>query len=172
MLDLLAPELVKRNAIETHIKAMLTECTQLQVERFHEFYPDLSSVSYAGLDAAFNLVRRTVVGNRQDGVVVNTSPQSQIEAGPLKIIHVNRHHIAANRKDGGNRPCYTIKVAGRSKAVYARAFKALGEVEGVADTRQLSCGARVWLETKAALELTDEMTYEEAKAAFSDAVLD
>ena len=25
------------------------------------------------------------------------------------VIHVNRHHIAANRKDGGDRPVFTVK---------------------------------------------------------------
>ena len=34
------------------------------------------------------------------------------------IIHVNQHHIKANRKDGGNRPVFPIKQSG--KTVYAQ----------------------------------------------------
>jgi hypothetical protein len=35
----------------------------------------------------------------------------------------------------------------------------------VYDGRQLSCGARAWVETEADIELIDEMTYAEAKDA-------
>lgn len=93
-----------------------------------------------------------------------------IQEGKLKRIHVNRHHIAANKKDGKNRPVYTIKHGGET--IYARRLTINGPSECVADTNQLSCGARVWIETKAELHLQEAMTFDEAKAAFSDAVLD
>jgi hypothetical protein len=78
-----------------------------------------------------------------------------------KIIHVNRQHIAMNRKDGGNRPIYTIKMGG--KTVYARAVEWDGPSKLVHQGQQLPCGARAWIETHAELTLTDPMTWAEAK---------
>lgn len=80
-----------------------------------------------------------------------------------KIIHVNRQHIAQNAKDGGNRPIYTIKDGG--KTIYARGVKWDGPSELVPQGRQLSCGARAWVETEAELSLLDAMTFAEAKLA-------
>ena len=63
-----------------------------------------------------------------------------------KIIHVNRHHIRDNLKDGGSRPVFSIKkgktntrcsslqIDGPSKLVYSPG-------------KPLSCGATVWIET-------------------------
>lgn len=79
------------------------------------------------------------------------------------IIHVNRQHIAMNAKDGGNRPVYTIKRDGKTR--YARAVNILGPSRMIYDGRQLSCGARAWIETEAELELLDEMPFAEARAA-------
>lgn len=78
------------------------------------------------------------------------------------IIHVNRHHIAANTKDGGNRPVYTIKLAdGRTR--YGREVAINGPSRMVYDGRQLSCGARAWIETESPIDIIDEMSYQEAK---------
>jgi hypothetical protein len=81
------------------------------------------------------------------------------------IIHVNRQHIAMNAKDGGNRPVYTIKSGGKTR--YAREWKNIGgEVTGVYNGVQLSCGARAWLEVEGGeLILIDEMTFAEARLA-------
>lgn len=79
------------------------------------------------------------------------------------IVHVNRHHIAANQKDGGNRPVYTIKYRGKTR--YAREVRMLGPSTLVYSGKQLSCGARAWLTTDHDIELIDEMTFNEAKAA-------
>lgn len=77
------------------------------------------------------------------------------------VIHVNRAFIAANAKDGRNRPCYTIKCRGKTR--YARSFTAK-DVTGVPYGEQLACGARIWLECDDAdLVLHDEMSFEEAK---------
>jgi hypothetical protein len=94
------------------------------------------------------------------------------KAGSLKRIHVNRHHIAANKKDGGRRPVYTVKVMGQKTPVYARSVIIDGPSHCMADEDQLSCGARVWIETNAQLHYRDPMTFAEAKAAFADAVLE
>jgi hypothetical protein len=82
-----------------------------------------------------------------------------------KIIHVNRQHIAMNAKDGGNRPVYTIKDG--SKTRYARGVTWDGPTTLVEQGRQLSCGARAWIETEAELTLIDEMTFTEARNAVS-----
>ena len=79
------------------------------------------------------------------------------------IIHVNRSHIAKNAKDGGNRPVYTIKSG--SKTRYARQVEIKGPSTMVYGGRQLSCGARAWVETESEIELIDEMTFKEARDA-------
>lgn len=82
------------------------------------------------------------------------------------IIHVNRQHIAMNAKDGGDRPVYTIKRGGKTR--YAREVWIDGPCRLVYDGRQLSCGARAWIETDAELTLVDEMAFAEARASQPD----
>jgi hypothetical protein len=80
----------------------------------------------------------------------------------MKIIHVNRQHIAMNAKDGKNRPVYTIKDKG--KTLYAREVVINGPSKLVYSGEQLTCGARAWIETDSEIELVDEMTFKEARA--------
>jgi hypothetical protein len=74
----------------------------------------------------------------------------------LKRIHVNRHHIAANRKSGTqDKPPFTVKtynenytgyelvIGGASRLVYQPA-------------RPLKCGAVAWIETHAPVFLDGE----------------
>lgn len=79
----------------------------------------------------------------------------------MKIIHVNRQHIAMNAKDGKNRPVYTIKDKG--KTLYAREVVINGPSKLVYSGEQLTCGARAWIETDSEIELVDEMTFKEAR---------
>ena len=79
----------------------------------------------------------------------------------MKIIHVNRQHIAMNAKDGKNRPVYTIKDKG--KTMYAREVIINGPSKLVYNGEQLSCGARAWIETESEIELVDQMTFKEAR---------
>lgn len=79
----------------------------------------------------------------------------------MKIIHVNRQHIAMNAKDGKNRPVYTIKDKG--KTMYAREVIINGPSKLVYNGEQLSCGARAWIETDSEIELVDQMTFKEAR---------
>lgn len=79
----------------------------------------------------------------------------------MKIIHVNRQHIAMNAKDGKNRPVYTIKDKG--KTIYAREVIINGPSKLVYNGEQLSCGARAWIETDSEITLVDEMTFKEAR---------
>ena len=81
----------------------------------------------------------------------------------MKIIHVNRQHIAMNAKDGKNRPVYTIKNKG--KTLYAREVNINGPSKLVYNGDQLKCGARAWIETDSDIELVGEMTFKEVRAA-------
>lgn len=67
---------------------------------------------------------------------------------PITRIHVNQHVIRANAKDGTNNPTLTVK---RGKEnVYAHRVKIHGESEVVySPDNPLSCGAKVWIETRA-----------------------
>jgi hypothetical protein len=68
------------------------------------------------------------------------------------IIHVNQHVIRANNKHGTNDPVLTVKtyksntyahevnIKGKSKVVYS-------------PQKPLSCGAYVWIETNAEVEI-------------------
>lgn len=79
----------------------------------------------------------------------------------MKIIHVNKQHIAMNAKDGKNRPVYTIKHKGATR--YAREVIIDGPSKMVYDGRQLKCGARAWIETDSPITLIDEMSFKEAR---------
>lgn len=76
------------------------------------------------------------------------------------VIHVNRAHIAANTKDGGTRPVFTIKRAG--KTTYGRGVTIHGPSAMVAPGKALSCGARAWCETESPITIQDAMTYAES----------
>jgi hypothetical protein len=80
----------------------------------------------------------------------------------MKIIHVNRQHIAMNAKDGKNRPVYTIKDKGKTR--YAREVVIKGPSKLVYNGNQLACGARAWIETDSEVDLIDQMTFKEARA--------
>lgn len=81
---------------------------------------------------------------------------------PKTVIHVNRQHIAMNAKDGKNRPVYTIKIGGQTR--YAREVEILGPSRMVYDQdRQLSCGARAWVECECEVVLIDEMSFTDAR---------
>lgn len=74
----------------------------------------------------------------------------------IKRLHVNQHHIRANRKDGGQRPVISVKTS-RGNTVGHEAH-----IEGpsrlvYSPDKPLSCGARLWMETQATVVvLTDE----------------
>jgi len=67
-------------------------------------------------------------------------------------IHVNQHVIKANAKNGENNPIFTIKQGGNN--TYAHNVKVKGEMELVySPDKPLSCGAKVWIETRGEIEL-------------------
>jgi hypothetical protein len=70
----------------------------------------------------------------------------------MKRIHVNMHKIRANKKHGTNEPVLTIK-EGRTNT-YCHEVDILGPSKLVyRPDKPLSCGARVWIETTAAVRL-------------------
>jgi hypothetical protein len=72
-------------------------------------------------------------------------------------VHVNQHVIRANAKNGENNPVFTIK--SRGKNTYAHSVRVIGEMELVyAPDDPLSCGAKVWIETKGEIIITKEIT--------------
>ena len=67
-------------------------------------------------------------------------------------IHVNKHVIKANAKYGENNPVFTIKQGGKN--TYAFNVRVVGEMELVySPDKPLSCGAKVWIETKGNIEV-------------------
>ena len=67
-------------------------------------------------------------------------------------IHVNQHVIKANAKNGESNPIFTIKQGGKN--TYAHNVKVKGEMELVySPDKPLSCGAKVWIETRGEIEL-------------------
>lgn len=75
-----------------------------------------------------------------------------LPAGPRKMIHVNQHVIRANIKNGTNDPCVTVKCGNRNLyGVRADVDGPTSVVQNITDG--LSCGAKVWIETTAAVNV-------------------
>ena len=71
-------------------------------------------------------------------------------------IHVNQHVIKANAKNGENNPIFTIKQGGKN--TYAHNVKVKGEMGLVySPDKPLSCGAKVWIETRGNIEVDGEI---------------
>lgn len=66
---------------------------------------------------------------------------SLLRAGTLKRLHVNRHVMAANKRDGTDLPALTVQTS--AGPLRARAVEVLGP------SRLVQSGARAWLETRA-----------------------
>ena len=70
----------------------------------------------------------------------------------IKRIHVNQHNIKANMKDGGNRAVITVKTY--KSNTYAHEVEIKGDSKVVyRPDKPLSCGAKVWIETKGEVEV-------------------
>jgi len=71
-------------------------------------------------------------------------------------IHVNQHVIKANAKSGERNPVFTIKQGGKN--TYATRVKVVGEMGLVySPDKPLSCGAKVWIETRGDIELDEKI---------------
>jgi len=68
------------------------------------------------------------------------------------IIHVNQHVIRANAKSGANDPVLTVKTYKENR--YAHTVDIKGPCRVVhSPNKPLSCGAKVWIETTAEVEV-------------------
>jgi hypothetical protein len=68
------------------------------------------------------------------------------------VIHVNQHVIRANANTGANDPVLTVKTYKDNR--YAHEVRILGESKVVYSAdKPLSCGAKVWIETTAQVEI-------------------
>ena len=69
-----------------------------------------------------------------------------IRKGIIKRIHVNQHNIKANAK-GASLPVVTVKTY--KENIKCNSFEILGPCKGMySPDKPLSCGAKVWIETK------------------------
>ena len=70
-----------------------------------------------------------------------------------KRIHVNMHHIRHNKKHGTNKPVITVKTSKSND--YGHAVEILGPSKVIyRPEKPLSCGARVWIETNADVNIS------------------
>jgi hypothetical protein len=68
------------------------------------------------------------------------------------IIHVNQHEVKANSKNNTNNPVLTIKTY--KSNTYAHEVSIKGESKVIySPDKPLSCGAKVWIETEAQVEI-------------------
>jgi len=68
------------------------------------------------------------------------------------IIHVNQHEIKKNTKNGTSLPVLTVKTYKTN--TYANSVEILGPSKIVySPDKPLSCGARVWIETHAEVQI-------------------
>jgi hypothetical protein len=68
----------------------------------------------------------------------------------LKRIHVNQYIIRSNKKNGTNDPPITIRESGQTRRVNEVLILGPSKLVYRPD-KPLSCGARIWIETKSNL---------------------
>ena len=69
-----------------------------------------------------------------------------------KRIHINQHKIRSNKKHGLNEPVITVKTSKSND--YAHEVEINGPSKVIySPNKPLSCGAKVWVETEAEVNL-------------------
>ena len=76
-----------------------------------------------------------------------------ISKGTIKRLHVDRHVIAANRQHGTNLPPITVQTSRGPHKAHRVTVKG-PSVFVHSPEKPLKCGARVWIETHAEVELS------------------
>jgi hypothetical protein len=71
--------------------------------------------------------------------------------GPIKRVHVDQAVIRRNRKDGRNAPALTVQTS--AGPIKARSVSFGHGAKLIQRRKPLKCGARVFIETRGALEL-------------------
>ena len=76
-----------------------------------------------------------------------------------KKIHINQHVIRANNKNGSNEPVVTVKTY--KSNTYGHEVNIIGSSKVIySPDKPLACGAKVWIETKAPVEVKNILTGE------------
>jgi hypothetical protein len=75
-----------------------------------------------------------------------------LKAGTVKRLHVNRQVVARNRKLGEDRPTLTVQTS--KGPIPGRRVRVFGSIVFDQGAKQLSCGARIYGVTHAAMEVT------------------
>lgn len=70
------------------------------------------------------------------------------------IVHVNQHVIKSNRKTGANEPVLTVKTYKANRYAHQVEIKGPSKIVYSPD-KPLSCGAHVWIETQAEVEVIE-----------------
>lgn len=82
-----------------------------------------------------------------------------LPAGTIKRIHVNRMNIAHNAKTGDRRPQWVVQTS--KGPISCHRVNISGSVAGSGpDDPQLGCGARVYLTTKAKVQVFFDSEYD------------
>ena len=77
----------------------------------------------------------------------------QIDNNLLKRIHINRHTMNRNKKQGLDDPPIGIEISGQQKQ-YASRVWILGPSEVIhSQHKPLKCGAKCWIETHSPVEI-------------------
>ena len=96
------------------------------------------------------------MGHALTGCILQTRMKKKI----LKRIHVNQHNIRYNKKHGTNKPVITVKTS-RSND-YGHEVDIRGDSRVIySPDKPLSCGAKVWIETKAEVKIFNKENREE-----------
>ena len=74
------------------------------------------------------------------------------EMNKLKRIHINMHHIRHNKKHGTHKPVITVKSSGSNEYGHSVEIQGPSKVIYRPD-KPLSCGARVWIETRSEINI-------------------
>lgn len=76
----------------------------------------------------------------------------KIRKGLIKRIHVNKHVIASNLKLGKTEPAITVQTSDGPHRAHVVDIRGPSRMVYSPD-KPLSCGARLWVETRAEVEL-------------------
>lgn len=75
-----------------------------------------------------------------------------LRAGTIKRLHVNRHIMSKNARTGSNEPALAVQTS--AGPIRARCVRIKGEAVLVQSQKPLPCGARAWIETRGAVEVS------------------
>jgi hypothetical protein len=83
-----------------------------------------------------------------------------LEPGKIKRIHINRHKMVKNTREGCNEPIITVKTSCGNLYGHKVEIDGPSTVEYLPN-KPLSCGAKCWITTKAGLTITSEESIDE-----------